>query len=619
MKFIDVAECMERIEKISSRIDITSELAKLFEKANADEIDKIVYLMQGRVAPAYAGLEVGLGENFVIDAIVNTTGYSEEEVKKAYKDLGDLGLVAQKLIYHKKQRSLFFEDLTLDKVFYNFFKISTLSGQGSQDLKIKLFAELLNSAKPVEAKFIVRIPLGTLRLGVGDPTILDALAEIKIEEFKHKNPSVEKELSTRYEGAELHRQIRARLREKIEAKYNVHSDLGHIAKKLKEKGLDALDEIDIMIGIPIRPTLAERLSTAKEIIEKLGTCAVEGKLDGFRMQIHKDVDKVIIFSRRQENMTFMFPEIVDGVKKQIKTNKTIVEGEAIAFDENTGHFYPFQVTIQRKRKYGINQFAEKYPLKLFLFDVMCVNGKSIMEKPFIERRKILESLVEKGDVVELTEMKIVSKEKELEEFFSYCIERGLEGVIAKDLNEKYIAGARKFAWIKLKRSYKGELTDTIDVAIIGFYKGRGQRAEFGIGALLGAVYNKKNSVFESIAKIGSGLTEEQMRDFEKMLKSVVLNKKPKNVVCDLEPDYWTEPKYVVEVVADEITRSPVHSCAKDILGEGLALRFPRIVKHRVDKAPEDATTTEEIVEMFKKQKQIVTESEEEKGEKAGGK
>ncbi|MCX8190526.1 MAG: ATP-dependent DNA ligase [Candidatus Diapherotrites archaeon] len=614
MKFLQIAKAMEEIEKLSSRIEMTDKLADLLRKAQADEIDKIIYLIQGRVAPAHKGLEVGLGENFVVDAISKTTGYSEDDVKRYYKELGDLGLVAQKLVNEKKQRSLFTEELTLEKVFSNFYKISSASGPGSQELKIKLLAELINSAKPIEAKFIVRIPLNTLRLGIGDPTILDALAEINMDEFVKYNNDMVFELNKSYEGEELHRQIRARLRENIEDKYNIHSDLGFIAKKLKEGGLKALEEISIEPGTPIRPTLAERLPTAEEIIKKLGRCAVEGKLDGFRMQIHKNGDKVTIFSRRQENMTFMFPEIVDGIVKQIKEKVVIVEGEAIAYDENTGQFFPFQVTMQRKRKYDVQHFAEKYPLKLFLFDVMYVNGKSMMDRPFIERRKVLEAIVKEGSIVSLTELKIVSDANEIEKYFIYCIERGLEGVIAKDLNEKYIAGARKFAWIKLKRSYKGELSDTIDLVIIGYYKGRGARAKFGVGALLGAVYNSKNSVFESIAKVGSGLTEEQLTEFEKMLRKTKVEKKPFNVICDLEPDHWVEPKYVVEVIADEITKSPVHSCAKDLAGDGLALRFPRILRQRPDKKPEDATTTEEVFKMFRMQKEIVTDKSTDKSD-----
>jgi len=604
MKFIEVAETMERLEGISSRIEMVNELSKLFAKADSSEIDRVVYLMQGQLGPAYKNIEAGLGENFVIEAIAKTTGYAAEHVKTLFKEKGDLGLVAQHLVQKKRQLSLFAEELSLEKVFSNFLRVANASGTGSQDLKIKLLCELLNSAKPLEAKFIVRIPLNALRLGVGDPTIMDALAETHITEFKKRRPELIAELNKKYANGELHRQIRARLRGLIESKYNIHSDLGFIAKKLKEKGLDALNEIKITLGIPIRPTLAERLPTAEDIIAKLGKCAVETKLDGFRMQIHKDFDKVTIFSRRQEDMTYMFPDIVAGVLRQIKAKRAIVEGEAIAYDENAGQFFPFQVTIQRKRKYGVAEFAEKYPLKLFLFDVMFVDGKNVMDKPFAERRKVLENLVGAGDVVNVTEMIITSDPKELEEFFNNCIERGLEGIVAKDLNERYIAGARKFAWIKLKRSYKGELSDTIDVVIIGYYKGKGSRTKFGLGTLLAAVYNKEKDAFESIAKIGSGMTEEQLADIEQRLSQITSEKKPARVISAIKPDRWVEPKYVAEVLADEITKSPVHSCAKGILGEGLALRFPRLIKLRVDRKPEEATTTEEILKMFRQQKTI---------------
>ena len=604
MKFIEVAETLEALEKTSSRIEMIDILAELFKKATPDAIEKLAYLLQGRIAPQYKGIEFGLGESFVIEAISKSTGYAKELVERLFKEKGDLGLVAQELVEKKKQLALFYEELTLEKVFGNFMKIATASGEGSQDLKIKFLCDLLNSAKPLEAKFIVRFPLNTLRLGVGDPTILDALAELCIDEFKQRYPDAVHELALRYSGDELHRQIRARARELIEEKYNMHADLGFIAKRVKEAGLSGLKDVKITIGVPIRPMLAERLSTASEIIAKLGTCIAEAKLDGFRMQIHKKNEQVIIFSRRLENMTYMFPDIVEAVREQINAEEAIFEGEAIAYDENTEQFFPFQVTIQRKRKYGIKEFAEKYPLKLFVFDVMYVNGKNTMPLPYIERRKILEKILKPGNRISLTESIMTSEVKELERFFNSCVERGLEGIIAKNPHERYIAGARKFAWVKLKRSYKGELTDTIDVVIVGYYKGKGARAKFGLGTLLAAVYNKERDVFETIAKIGSGMTEEQLAELERMMHEIRIEHKHARVVSELEPDYWVEPKYVAEVIADEITESPVHTCAKTILGEGLALRFPRLIKLRSDKAPEQATTTQEIIEMFRQQRKI---------------
>jgi len=604
MKFSVIAEAFERVEKTSSRIGMTMELAKLFSETGPGDLEKVAYLCQGQLGPQYRKDELGLGENSVIAAISKTTGYAKQKVTEEYREKGDLGLVAMALVQAKTQQSLFSQELLLEKVYSNFEKITKAAGAGSQQVKKRLLSELFNSASPVEAKFIARIALESLRLGAGDPTIMDALAELHIEEFKKKEKKLVKELSEKYSGDELHRQIRAKLREKIEANYNIHSDLGHIAGLLAEKGLKGLDGIKITIGIPIRPTLAERLPSAKEIIKKIGKCAVEAKLDGFRMQIHKDGSKVVIFSRRMEDMTPMFPEIVEAVRKQVKPKKAIVEGEAIAYSEETDEFYSFQVTIQRKRKYGVGEYAKKFPLKLFLFDVMYAEGKNLMGLAFKERRKQLGRLLKKGGTIALTDTITTDKPEELNKYFDLNVQKGLEGIIAKDLNEKYIAGARKFAWIKLKRSYKGELSDTIDAVIIGYYKGKGQRAKFGLGTLLGAVYNSKLDRFESVAKIGSGMSEKELAELESTLKKTVVQKKPARVESGLKPDYWVEPKYVVEVRADEITKSPAHVAGKGGGKDGLALRFPRMISLRSDRAPEQATTASEVRAMYRNQKTI---------------
>ena len=604
MRFLEIAEAFELVEKTSSRIEMTKQLAELFRKTGKKELASVAFLCQGQLGPQYKSKELGLGENLVIDAIAKTTGYAKQKVKEEYREKGDLGLVAMALVQAKAQQSLFSQELLLEKVCSNFEKITRAAGTGSQQVKKRLLSELFNSAKPVEAKFIARIALESLRLGAGDPTIMDALAELHFSEFKKKEKKLVKELSGKYSGEELHRQIRAKLRERIEAKYNIHSDLGHIAELLAEKGLKGLEGIKITIGIPIRPTLAERLPSAGKIIEKLGKCAVEAKLDGFRMQVHKDGSKVVIFSRRQEDMTRMFPEIVEAVKKQLKAKQAVVEGEAIAYSEESDEFYSFQVTIQRKRKYGVGEYSKKFPLKLFLFDVMYADGKNFMGRPFRERRKGLEKIVSKGATIALTDLIETGKPEELGEFFDLNVQKGLEGVIAKDLNEKYIAGARKFAWIKLKRSYKGELSDTIDAVIIGYYRGKGARAKFGLGALLAAVYSPGEDRFESVAKIGTGMSEEQLAELEKMLKRIAVQKKPLRVESALKPDYWVEPKYVVEVRADEITKSPVHTAAKGRGKDGLALRLPRMVSLRPDRAPEQATTASEVRAMYKNQKTI---------------
>lgn len=609
MEFEIVAEYFEKLEGMSSRLEMTTVLSEFLKRIPATDIDKAVYLLQGMLAPSFKKIEIGMGEKFVIQAISKISGYARNEVEAKYKELGDLGLVAEELSEKRKQQTLRLESLSLSKVYSNLYKIATSSGQGSQELKIKLLAELLNSAKPKEAKYITRVPIGNLRLGIGDPTIMDSLSEEfvkEVEKDKKLSKKVEKELKQKKEEErkeEFHKKIRQKIRQRIEEKYNIHPDLGSIAKILKEKGLKGLKEIEISPGTPIRPTLAERLPNAEEIVKKIGKCAVESKYDGFRLQIHKNKEKVVLFSRQSENMSEMFPEIVEGIRKQVKAKSAIMEGEALAFNEQTGEFFPFQVTIQRKRKYEVEEKKAEFPLKIFLFDLMYLNGKNLMEKPFKERRKKLEETVKKGETVDLTDSIVTDKAKKIEEYFEENIEKGLEGIIAKDLEAKYIAGARKYAWIKLKRSYKGELQDSIDAVILGYFKGRGKRTSFGLGGLLSGVYDEKHDKFTTIAKIGTGMSEETMQSLEKMLSKIAKKTKPARVDSKIQPDFWVEPKYVIEVVADEITRSPIHTTAKE-KGKGLALRFPRLIKIRQDKKAEECTKAKEIEKMYKMQKKV---------------
>ncbi len=614
MNFQKLAEYFDKIEKTASRLEMIEIVSQLFKETPSQEIKKVIYLCQSQLGASFESIDIGLGEKFIEEAIAKSSGYTREQINKLYKEKGDLGLVAEELIKTKKQASLFKETLSIQKVFQNYEKIAKMEGKGSQELKIKLMSELLNSATPLEAKYIARIPLGNLRLGTGDPTLMDALADLFVKEAE-KDSNLVREVENEVKASkekkpeefkeEFYKKIRAKIREKIEEKYNIHSNLGAIAEKLKEKGLQGLNEIKITAGIPIRPTLAERLNSAEEIIEKIGKCLVESKYDGFRIQVHKNGEEVTIYSRQSENMTHMFPEIIKAVKEQINAKTAILEGETLAVNLETNEFYSFQVTITRKRKYGISEASKDLPLKLFLFDVMMVNEKDLMNESLQERREILQKIVKPGKIIELTNGIITDDAKKINEFFEQSIEQGLEGIIAKDLNAKYIAGARKFAWIKLKRSYKGELQDSIDAVIIGFFKGRGKRTQFGIGALLVAIYDDVSDSFKSIAKIGTGLSEQQLQEFEKILNKIKNSKKPPRVDSLLEPDEWVQPKYVIEVRADEITISPTHTCAKKD-GKGLALRFPRMISIR-EKKPEEATTEAEIISMYKKQKTFTIE------------
>ncbi|MEM2144163.1 MAG: ATP-dependent DNA ligase [Candidatus Jordarchaeaceae archaeon] len=566
MKFSVLAKCFEDLENTSSRLEMMDILAGLFKNSTVDEIDKVVYMLQGSVAPPFKGIEIGMGEKFVQQAISNASGVSKEEVVKEYKTVGDLGTVASNLLPKREGT------LTVSQVYDAFMKIATVSGKGTQEVKINTLTEILKNSSPEEAKYLVRIPLGKLRLGAGDATIIDAL-------------------SVRTVGDKS-------MRAEIERAYNLCCDIGLVAKTLF-KDRDAITNFTIKVGNPIKPALAERLSSVEEIIDKIGECYAEAKYDGFRIQLHKEGDKVELFSRRIERMTHMFPELVRAAKEQIKGD-AIIEGEAISYNESTGEFLPFQFTIRRKRKHGVEEMVEQYPVVYFAFD-MLYNGQDLTMKPYIERRSILEQSIREGEVIKVSEKIKTKNPEELKRFFDNNIERGLEGIVAKDLNAPYTAGARKFAWIKLKRSYKGELADTVDVTIIGYLAGRGARAKM-VGALLGAVYDEETETFKTVAKIGSGMTEEQMKTLKQMLDKIRVENKPKNVDSIIVPDVWTYPQYVITVSADEITLSPSHTCGR-VKDLGYALRFPRMVGWiREDKKPEDSTTVKEIIEMYEMQK-----------------
>ena len=560
-----------------------SVLSELFAKAKADEIDKAIYLLQGQVAPPFEGLDVGIGEKFVEKAIATASGYTIEQVHSNYKKTGDLGKAAELLLEKKKQMSLVSRKLTVAGVHEILVKIANMGGAGSQDTKIKLLAELIGHASAIEAKYLVRIPLGKLQLGVGDPTMIDALSLAK-------------------EGDRS-------MREDLERAYNLCSDLGLVAQRYYENK-DSIRKFKITPFHPLRPALAEREPTPEAIIERLGKCAAELKYDGFRIAVHKSGDRVELFSRRLERTTDMFPEIVEAVRKNVKAKDAILEGEALAYNESAGEFYPFQYTIQRKRKHGIAEKAEEMPLRLFCFDVLYVDGTDYTVKPYSERRKALEKLVKEGPSISLSEISLIDNAKELSKYFARAVERGMEGLMVKDLNAPYIAGARKYAWIKLKRSYRGELADTIDVVIVGYIKGKGFRAGFEFGALLCAVYDEKEDMFKTIAKVGSGFTEDMMKKLGDILEKDVVKKKPARVESVLEPDAWVQPKYVITVNADEITESPLHTAGRKKGEEkGYALRFPRMVGDvRADKKPEDATSVNEIIEMYKMQKHTALES-----------
>jgi DNA ligase-1 len=582
MDFAELAAVFRKMEATTKRLEMTSELAELFRKASRRELRKLVYLCQGSLVPHHLGIELGIGEKLAVRAIGIVTGKAAADIEAHLRKSGDPGETAEELLQRKTQRLLHEERLTVEKVYDNFYRIATAGGGGSQELKIKLLSELLGNASPGEARLIVRFLISGLRVGVGEATIIDALSTWKAGDKS--------------------------LRADLERAFNLRSDLGLVAELFAERGIEAVRRIGPEPFSPIRPALAERLPSSKEILEKLGPCLVEAKYDGLRLQVHKKGDKIELYTRRQERVTEMFPDIVAAVRKQMgRAKELIFEGEAIGFSEETGAYLPFQLTIQRKRKYEVAEKAEEIPLKLFAFEVLYLNGRDYTNEPYQRRREELERLVGKGDTILMAESVEAKDPKELDQFFDACVERGLEGVIAKDLKAPYTAGARKFAWVKLKRSYAGELAETLDLVIVGYYYGRGKRTKFGFGGLLTAAYDDRADAYKTVARIGTGFTEEQMVEYRKLLEKIAVKEKPKDVEALIAPHVWVQPKYVAVIKADEITRSPTHTAgmkktAKGWEGEGLALRFPRIVQLRMDKGPRDATTEREVFKLYEQQR-----------------
>jgi DNA ligase-1 len=568
MLFDTLAAYFERIESTSERLALYKMIAELLDQASAPELGKIAYLCEARLAPAFAGIEMGMGERLVAEAVAIATNRTSRQINRRYKQLGDLGLVAENLSPQQIGR------LTVSRAHASLLKIATTSGPGSIDRKIRLLAALLRQASPRGVRYLVRLVVGSLRLGVGTTTIIEAVAR-SYPDHKHT-------------------------RALIERAFNLCSDLGLVLKTARQEGLKRLSRFKLRVGRPVRMMMAERLPTAEAIIARLGGCAAEAKLDGFRCQVHLGNRKVEIFSRNLERTTQMFPDLVSAALKQIKGSSAIVEGEAVAINEATGEFYPFQVTVKRKRKHKIAEMAREFPLALIAFDLLYAHGKDYSQEPYQARHAELKRLIKAGGRIRLVERVVTNSAKELQHFFEEQVERGLEGIIAKRLDAPYAAGARNFNWIKLKRTYRGELSDTVDVVLVGYLRGRGMRASLKIGAVLGAVYDPRKDSFQTIAKIGSGLSEENWIKLRRLLDEDKVAHRPARVESRLIPDIWLEPRYVVTVLADEITRSPVHTCAQDKEGIGLALRFPRLVGFvRDDKSPEDATTVKEIAEMYK--------------------
>ena len=576
MKYEIVAEAYRDLEDVSSRLALIERLAALIAQTPAELLPVVCYLGQGLIAPEFAGVDLGLAEKMAVRAVAAATAVDAAEVAARVRETGDLGQTAEQLLaVTATDRPT---ELTVVTVVNTLRQIANAEGTGSQGQKLDLLAGLLTRATPLEARYLVRQVTGNLRLGVGTPTILDALAQV-------------------YAGGRKARPV-------LERAYNICCDLGLVASALTSGGLAAVEEIHVSPGHPVRVMLAQRLAVATEILAKLGgECAAEYKYDGMRLQAHKTADgRIELWTRRLEEVSTQFPNVVEVLSTSLRPAEAIIEGEVVAFDAATDELHPFAEVMFRRRKYGIAEAVRDVPVGLFCFELLYADGEDLTQRPYPERRAALAAALTTGPRLRLTTATEVSDPAALDAAFEGAITDGCEGLMCKSVSPAsvYQAGNRGWLWIKLKRDYRTELADSVDLVIVGAFAGRGRRAGT-YGAVLLAAYDADADVFRTVTKCGTGFSDADLAALPGKLAPFAHPERPARVDARQLPDVWFEPGVVLEILSAELTLSPHYSAAWGLVKEdaGLAMRFPRFTgRWRDDKAPEDATTTLELVDLY---------------------
>jgi len=576
VRYLIVAEAYRDLERVSSRLALTERLAALLAETPAELLPVMCYLCQGLIAPEFAGIDLGLAEKLAVRAVAAATEVDAARVAVGVREVGDLGQAAEQLLAATAADRA--ASLEVTEVVHTLRQIAAAEGSGSQGRKLELLAGLLGRATPLEARYLLRLVTKSLRLGIGTPTILDALAEV-------------------YGGGRAAKPV-------LERGYNICCDLGRVASVLVGDGLSAVEQLQVQPGNPVRVMLAQRLSDAAEILAKLGgRCSAEYKYDGVRVQAHRTADGTIeLFTRRLEEISSQFPDVVELLSAGLGPREAICEGEVVAYDAAAGELRPFGEVMLRRRKHGIEQAVQDVPVGLFCFELLYADGEDLTRLPYLARRERLASAITVGPRLRLTTAVDVGDPAALDATFQQAITDGCEGLVCKsvDADSGYKAGARGWQWIKLKRDYRTELSDTLDLVVIGAFAGRGRRV--GVyGAVLLAAYDADADVFRAVTKCGAGFTDADLAVLPERLAPLARSERPGRVDARGEPDVWFEPGLVLEILSAELTLSPNYTAGWGQVQEdaGLAMRFPRFTgRWRDDKAAEDATTTRELVELF---------------------
>jgi DNA ligase-1 len=577
VKYEVVAEAYRDLEQASGRLMLIDRLAALLDATPQELLATVCYMCQGLIAPEFAAVDLGLAEKLAVRAVATATGVEPGEVVAAVREAGDLGQATEQLLEVTAADRQ--PNLVVPVVVDTLHEIARAAGSGSQGRKLELLAALLAQATPLEARYLLRLVTGNLRLGIGTPTILDALAQV-------------------YAGNRKDRPV-------LERAYNICCDLGLVAATLASGGLDAVKELRVRPGNPVRVMLAQRLSDADEILAKLGgSCMAEYKYDGMRVQAHRTADgEIELFTRRQERVSTQFPDVVELLDAGLGPREAILEGEVVAYDAAAGELRPFQEVMFRRRKHGIAEAARDVPVGLFCFELLYADGEDFTGVPYLERRSHLAKAVTLSDRLRLTTALDVATAPALEAAFEQAVADGSEGLVCKstDPGAIYQAGARGWLWIKLKRDYRTELADTIDLVVIGAYAGRGRRRGT-YGAVLLAAYDPETELYRTVGKCGTGFSDAELANLPARLAPFIRKQRPARIDSRVPADVWFEPGVVLEVLSAELTLSPNHTAGWGELKDnaGLSMRFPRFTGHwRDDKEPQDATTTQQLVDLYR--------------------
>jgi DNA ligase-1 len=594
--FHDLAERMEAIEATPSRLEMAELLADTLSAADGEETPPIAYMLLGGLAPEFEGLEVGLAENRVRELIRTQTGTSEAELDELMAEEGDLGLVAEHLWEASDGGQMALDAfgqreatrLSVQEVHERLSEIARIEGEGSQEKRKRHAMRLADQVDPIEARYLVRFLVGQLRLGVADQTLLDgaAIAYAPQEQIGEGDDGLPRPPEA--------------FRETLERAYNLTSDIGAVLSEAREEGQEGLAAVEITPGMPVRPMLAERGKDAETIFDNVGTPALaEYKYDGLRIQAHVTADEVHLFSRRLEDVTSPYPDVVEHLQEALGDTEAVVEGEAVPVDPETGEIQPFQEIAKRRgRKHDLQAAVEEVPIDLYMFDCLWVDGRDLTPEPVEERRDRLEAILADHEHVAPSHARQVHDPAELDAFFEDAVQDGSEGLMVKKTGEDshYQAGARGYRWIKYKADYQAELADSMDLVVVGAWHGKGRRAGW-YGTLLGAAWDEDEARYKTVCKVGTGFTDEDLDQLDELLGPHQREDPPKGLDIELEPDVFFDPELVAEIHGADLTRSPVHTAAEDEEG-GIALRFPRFVRWCTDKGPQDATTVDEVRSMY---------------------